>query len=410
MSSPLVPLTIVKPKALNCPNCGAAVEIRGFAHTLNVACPHCLSVLDAATPELSVLQKVQAKQRYQPLIALGSRGKFRNATYEIIGFQVREVADEEDTYHWSEYLLFNPYQGFRYLSEYNGHWNFIRSLRVLPRVVNPQSSVVLNGVTYAYSDDAVAKTTFVIGEFPWQVRVGDTATTHDYVSPPWILSSEATQDEITWSQGEYYTGALIWEAFGLRTQPPAAVGVFANQPSPVKGHVGSAWKLWFQLMLALIVLAALQGITSGSKTVFDQKYTFTQGSGEPSFVTQEFELPRAANLRIEVDTGLKNDWTFFGFALIDSTSGHTRDFKMEVQNYSDEGSPNKSVTLPQVEPGKYYLRVEPEKDPNTSVSYRLRVKSGVPSYGWYWFAAFLISIPPVVTTIRSASFEQNRKQ
>ncbi len=26
-------------------------------------------------------------------------------------------------YSWHEYVLFNPYKGFRYLTEYDGHWN-----------------------------------------------------------------------------------------------------------------------------------------------------------------------------------------------------------------------------------------------------------------------------------------------
>ena len=409
MSSPAVPLPVVKPKALNCPNCGAAVEIRGFAHALNVVCPNCLSVLDATTPELAILQKFHAKQRYQPLIALGSRGTLRGVTYELIGFQVREVADDDDAYHWSEYLLFNPFQGFRYLSEYNGHWNFIRTLRVLPRVTNA-TAVVYNGLTYRHSDQSAPTTTFVLGEIPWQVRVGDKAVTHDYVSAQWMLSSDETDNEVTWSQGEYCSGTQIWEAFGLRTLPPAAEGIFANQPSNLGKGLGAAWKRYGLFLIALLLLAAIHGVTSARKTVFDQKYTFTQGSGEPSFVTPEFELDRPTNLRVSVQTGLKNDWAFFGLALIDSTSGHTRDFGFEIQNAPDEGSPNKSVTLPKLEPGKYYLRVEHEKDPGTSVSYDLRIQAGVPSYGWFWLAAFLLLIPPVMATIRYSSFEVKRKQ
>ena len=29
------------------------------------------------------------------------------------------------SYDWYEYLLYNPYNGFRYLTEYQGHWSFI---------------------------------------------------------------------------------------------------------------------------------------------------------------------------------------------------------------------------------------------------------------------------------------------
>ena len=62
-------------KALNCPNCGAALVIRGLATTVTVVCEHCLTVLDAKDPNLAVLQKFQDRQRVQPRIPLGTRGK-----------------------------------------------------------------------------------------------------------------------------------------------------------------------------------------------------------------------------------------------------------------------------------------------------------------------------------------------
>ena len=131
MSSALVSPTVVKAKALNCPNCGGPVELRGFAHTLNVVCPSCLSILDASTPMLTMVQRVQAAQRIEPPIPLGSRGKFENTVYEVIGYQIRDTQGE-DSDSWSEYLLFNPYKGFRYLSEYHNHFNFIRVQSALP--------------------------------------------------------------------------------------------------------------------------------------------------------------------------------------------------------------------------------------------------------------------------------------
>ena len=204
--------SIAKPKALYCPNCGP-VELRGFAHALTVVCPQCLSVLDATTPEFAILQKFQGTQRIEPLIPLGSRGKFNNAEYEVIGFQERTAGSDSDAYSWYEYLLFNPYQGFRYLAEYNGHWNFIRMLNGLPSpaIVGKRSGVLYNGQRYARFSSAEAHTTYVVGEFPWRVKVGDAMVGDDFISPPYMLSSEVTDGEVTWSKGEYTTGQQVWE-------------------------------------------------------------------------------------------------------------------------------------------------------------------------------------------------------
>src|SRR5947209_3929886 len=131
MSSLAVSPPVVKAKALSCPNCGGPVELRGFAHTLTVVCPSCHSVLDASTPLVTIIQKVQHAQHINPLIPLGSRGTFENTVWEAIGYQIREIQSEPGE-GWSEYLLFNPYKGFRYLSEYHNHWNYIRLLPALP--------------------------------------------------------------------------------------------------------------------------------------------------------------------------------------------------------------------------------------------------------------------------------------
>ena len=259
MASPIVTPQVVKPKSLHCPSCGAPVELRGFAHTLSVVCPNCLSVLDASTPEFQILQEFQGKQRVQPKVPLGTRGKFDDTPYEVIGFQQREVQSDGDFFCWDEYLLFNPYKGFRYLTEYQGHWNFVRVMSSLPAETrsNGKRAVFVRGVTYRHFDTMTAHTAFVLGEFPWQVRVGDSVLDQDFVAPPYMLSSESTAGEVTWSLGEYIPGKQIWAALQLPGSPPPPSGVFANQPSPYAGKTGSSWRTWLWLNVALVAVALL---------------------------------------------------------------------------------------------------------------------------------------------------------
>ena len=420
MSSALVSPPVVQAKALACPNCGGPVQLRGFAHTLSVVCSQCLSVLDASTPELAILQTFQGKLRFQPLIPLGSRGTLGGKIFELIGFQRREVRladDDPDAFGWNEYLLFNPYQGFRYLSEFNGHWNFIHSVPSLPEIttVGGKKKARYQNNTYSIFDTARAKTVFVLGEFPWQVRVGEAVFVEDYISPPLMLSSETTNDEVTWSQGEYWAPQQIWQAFQLPGSAPAASGIFLNQPSPYKGKVASAWSLWFKLMLALAALAVLVAVSAPRKEVFRQHYTFTSGTpSNAAFVTDPFEVgpSRISNLDIMTRTDLRSNWAYFSYTLVNETTGTARDFGREISHYSDEGSPNDSVVLPNVPAGKYYLRVEPEmqggSNVDQSMGYDLVVLRGVPSYTWLWLAAVFLSIPPIFKTIRAAGFENTR--
>ncbi len=419
MATTSVNPTVVKPKSLNCPNCGAPVELRGFAHTLSVVCPHCLSVLDASTPEFQVLQTFQGKQRIQPKIPLGTRGKLAGTIFEVIGFQVREVESDGDVFSWDEYLLFNPYKGFRYLTEYQGHWNFVRVMSALPMETRSagKRAVVVQGRTYRHFDTMAAVTAFVLGEFPWQVRVGDSVIDEDFVAPPYMLSSESTDEEVTWSVAEYTPGKQIWTAFQLPGPPPQPSGVFANQPSPYAGKTASSWRTWLWLNVALAGLMLFFSLSASNRQVFENGYVYIPGTKtDTSFVTPTFALTGGPNSNVElsINTDLRDNWAYFNFALINEDTGQAFDFGREVSYYRDsdgtEGKPNDSVIVPRVPPGKYYLRVEPEMDSkNTnSMRYTLAIHRDVPTHTFFWIAAALLLIPPIVTTVRAARFEVAR--
>ena len=116
--------------------------------------------------------------------------------------------------------------------------------------------VTMYGETFKHFQSATATTEFVLGEFPWQVRVGDRAETRDFVAPPRMLSEERTAEETTWSLGTYMTGAQVWAAFSLPGKAPHARGVFANQPSDFMPRAGSLAKRWLLFAAIVIVLGA----------------------------------------------------------------------------------------------------------------------------------------------------------
>jgi hypothetical protein len=407
--------------SLHCPNCGAPLTFRGLQTTVSIVCEHCLAVLDAKDPNLAILQQAQARERIQPLIPLGTRGKIRGDTYEAIGFQVRTITVEGTPYSWSEYLLFNPYKGFRYLTEYQGHWNDVTVLRNLPDVNmnTPRPVAKLLGETYRHFQTAQAKTTYVLGEFPWQVRVGERANCMDFVSPPRMLSCEVTGSETVWSLGEYTPGPKIWQAFSLPGRPPAPVGVFENQPSPFKGSVKQVWLLALLFLCCLIVVSVFFEAYDRQEEVFRNSYSYAQRAGqEPSFVTNEFDLKgRTSNVELSIHTDLSNNWAYFQLALINAQTGQALDFGREVSYYygtdSDgawtEGSRDDRVLVPSVPSGRYYLRVEPEMDPAAlPVHYEIAVRRDVPAISFVAIAILLLFVPPVFVSIRSLSFEQAR--
>ncbi len=421
MASPLVAPPIARAKALTCPNCGAAIELRSFGYAVNVACPNCTSLLDASNPQLKILQRAHnAQNRRIPLIPLGTRGTFRRVPWEVIGFQTRSVESDGEKFEWHEYLLFNPYNGFRYLTQYDGHWNFVTPLESMPAM--NIAGVRYEGSYYKKFSKASATTSFILGEFPWRVRVGDRVRAEDYIRPPFILSSEADKNEITWSQGEYVNGEEIWKAFALPGSAPRATGIYLNQPSPYQGGVWGIWKTFFLMELLLIVVALAFGVSSKREVVVNEAHQFsTADTGEPSFTTKPFTLTgRAAPVEVSIVTNLSNNSAYFNLALINDDTGQAYDFAREVSYYfgsdSDgswtEGSPAENIQLPAIPPGHYYLRVEPEMEADASgpksVSYQLVVRHDSPSYIWFMLAGVLLLLPPIFYSIRAKSFEARR--
>ncbi len=412
-------------RAMNCPNCGAALTVRSFDHAVSIVCASCHSILDAKDPSLKVLQQFTAKTSEPgntPLIPLGTRGKLKGTPYEVIGFQTRTIHVDGEPYSWHEYLLFNPLKGFRYLSEYDGHWNDISVLKALPTVRNtsPPTAVYL-GETYKHFQSAQVATTFVLGEFPWEVRVGDTAVCADYVSPPRMLSSEQSGNEVTWSIGEYMSGRDVWTAFSLPGSPPAAIGVFENQPSPLKTNVAAMWRAFGIGCAILLVMMVVLSIVQSNKVAFSATYSFNTNlppTTEQSFVTPAFELPgRTSSVEVNTVAAIDNKWIYLNYALINQDTGQAWDFGREVSYYhgvdSDgswtEGSTNDSAVVPSVPPGHYYLRIEPESDRGKgTIAYRVQVKRDVPQLSWYGLAFLALLVPVVLLTWRSMSFEHLR--
>ncbi|HZI40997.1 MAG TPA: DUF4178 domain-containing protein [Gemmatimonadaceae bacterium] len=408
-------------KGLNCPNCGGAIQLRSGELALTVACSSCGAILDAKDPNLRVLQEFKGRMRWTPLIPLGTRAKLKGDPYEVIGFQVRGIRVDDTDYFWREYLLWNPYKGFRYITEYDGHWNDVVVLRRMPVETGGRQPVVeYLGEKFKHFQTADASTAFVLGEFPWEVRLGDKAQTRDFVSPPHILSEETTKDETTWSVGTYVSPQYIWETFQLPGKPPAPRGVYANEPDPNAGSAGALGRMFGVFAILLFVMFLVRVVTARSELVFRQDYSVSSHDADSTaFVTPIFALKgHTSNVRLTIDTDLSNNWAYFNLALINDQNGTAYDFGREVSYYTGydedgrwtEGSTLDRATIPSVPAGQYYLRVQPElgNDNPSPLGFRITVQRDVPRVTFFAAVLGLLAIPPLFAAFRHHAFEQMR--
>lgn len=425
MTSPLDPSARVpRAASLSCASCGAAIAPRANGWAVTIVCGTCGAVLDATDPNLQVLQRQQAAITVTPTLALGTRGTWHSTLWELIGFQVVTIEVDGTEYSWSEYVGFNPYRGFLYLSEYQGHWNVIDKLHRRPAESTERDRPVatLDGRVFKHFQTATARTTLALGEFPWALRVGDAVQARDFIAPPFILSAEAADGEITWSLGTYTSPELIAKAFAPSTKLQSPVGVFANQPNPHDGVATRVGKRMLAFVAMLIVMLLANMAMSRGESAYARAYSFAPGTDDSAaFVTPAFVLEgRPSSVTINIDSDLENNWTFFTFTLINETTGDTRDVSQQVSYYSGrdsdgnwtEGSKRESVRVAAVPAGRYFLRVAPEGGESGSppVHYSLSVKHDTPSFGFYLIALIALIVPVVLSWLPKRAFETRRWQ
>ena len=404
-----------KAKTFACLSCGSPIRLRGLLQTTSVVCSGCGTVIDVSDNEnMRIISAFVSRIKVQPAIPLGARGTFHDGVFEVIGFMQRVIVVEGVEYRWREYLLFNPYKGFRWLSEYNGHWNYIRATLHRPRLLN-NGDVNFKGTLFRHFQSAQAKVDYVVGEFYWRVQSGESCLVQDYVAPPQILSMEQTDNEITWSTGDYTEPDQIRQAFKLPGGLPARIGVGANQPSPSADRKSRILRHTAAFIALAILIQLTAMVLSQNKLVYENEFFYNTAEAEKSRVTDVFELSgRSSNVMVRTNASLNNNWMYLNMALINDDTGTAYDFGREIDYYygtdSDgawtEGSRSDDAVLPRIPAGHYYLRIEPEG--NVPTQFSVRVYRDVPRWWPFFITIGALLLMPLAILWRDRKFEYDR--
>jgi ribosomal protein S27E len=404
-------------KALQCPRCGSAITLHDKA-VQSVACPSCLTVLEPADDSLRILQQATAARPVEPLIALGSVGKFLGKDWIVIGFQQRVITAEGIDYPWQEFLLHHPQEGFRWLVESTGHWSWVSPVTKPPRYHTGLPLTIYNGEMYTRYSAGSAETRYVIGEFIWKVQVGETWEVTDFIAPPKMLSREASHTESTWSLSEYLPVGEVEAAFKLKTPLPAPVGIGINQPNPrAESHRKICSMFWKFLGLAIIA-QLLWFFILGGRTLLDQRMVFSPTNDEP-VTTQTFRLDKPArNLVLRHDTDLDNNWLGLNLTLVEKNSGKAWVAQSDVAYWhgSDggeswsEGDRTRELVFRDLPAGTYYFVIDPEISDEKPVSVADRVKVIRDQAAWsnFFFLLIFLALLPMFSRYRLQAFEAER--
>ncbi|MDH4216923.1 MAG: DUF4178 domain-containing protein [Gallionella sp.] len=414
-----VGITKIKLNAIQCPSCAATIEIHAPG-ILRVTCGSCHALLDKDNENIKVLKKFSDKQTIDPFIPLGTEGKFKGVPYRVIGFLRRGGKSDGEVYSWDEYLLHNPAEGFRWLTEYDGHWNFAwptNSAPVKSATLKGQRALLYGGQMYRHYEQSQAKVTYVAGEFYWRVGIGETVTLNDYIAPPFMLSEEKSGKEITWTVGEYIEPEAVKEAFALARTMPVQYGNAPNQPWPGEAGYRTVWRSFWLASLLALAIQIISVAMSDNRTVYSDNLNLPAGNSE-AITTPMFEITgRTGNIHIINNTNLNNNWASLDLELVARDTGQVYAVHREVSYYSGhdsegswtEGSNSDDAEIANVPPGQYLLSVDAETAPDRGgTSTQLQVLRNVPNWHNFFIVEILLFLFPAIYWWRRATFEARR--
>lgn len=424
-----------KTESVKCLACGGPIALHGFGAVQRVVCPACGSILEPEdSGALALLQKA-ARQRQSSALPLHARGKVDGVTWEIIGVCWRRCVVAGIAYPWQEFLLFNPYKGYRWLiySMSDGHWSFGQALDGAPRILDTRHHAIeLKKQRYKHFQGADAVVTYVEGEFTWQVQVGDSAHIDDFVAPPHGISIEQAAGpdgvELSRTIQRHISPAEVWAAFGQPGKPPPTRGVGQLQPNAWRGQLPSLW-----LSCAAFFVAWVLAVN----------YVAGQCTEKPIFSRDNvsFDAPLAEELTIGTpgrDTTvevaftaspLQNSWAFAEVMLVNLETEEAVGLGLEAEYYSgfdggeswSEGDSRPSQIVGGVPGGRYLLQITTQRDtaslgsggfslygPSSPTSYSVRVREDVFLVRYAVIPVLVILLFPLLALILSARTERKR--
>ena len=416
-----VPSPTVEARVFRCPSCGSPMAARS-AEILAVGCVSCGAVVDTADQNYKVLSKALGKrdEKYIPRLPLGSQGRLEDKPVEVIGFLVKQTRIDGIAYDWREYLLAGEHGTYRWLTEYNGHWNIADVLSKPPAGNGAMELADLrwSGQTFKhFATTPAAEVIQVAGEFTWRVKRGETNRVVDYVAPPLMLSRESTGNDLTWSQAYYVAPASIAAAFKLPGALPEPIGVFANQPNPWDERNRRLWRLFGKLALAAIVVQLFFVFIAGGKLLLRQDFSFDPRRAD-EVQSRDFEITgKPRKIAVSNTTSLDNSWIALNLLLVNKATGAAWPTARELSFYSgyddgpwSEGSRDDEVVFLNIPAGTYYLTVDPDLPANQATAVRDRLEVHAAGAGWSNFVIVMIFLLvfPIFTALRRAAFETRR--
>jgi predicted RNA-binding Zn-ribbon protein involved in translation (DUF1610 family) len=402
-----------EPKIINCPSCGGSITLRALGQSVMSVCPSCGTQIDVSQPEIRLI-KVYRLQQQQLHIPLGTRGSLRGQMFEVVGALRRG----DQAGHWEEYLLFNPYIGFRWLVYDTGHWSLGQMIKDTAHILGGLGGARYDGHSFRKYHRGEPVITWIVGEFYWRAKVGDQVEATDYIAPPYMLSSEKTPSEMTWTYLQYIEPEEIEAAFHIES--PERQWLAANQPNPAATALRAVKPIMLAALAAAVIVQIGTAIHARNATLPVGTYDLGQAQGEGQ-TYGPFTFERAGSMNeVKATAHLNNSWVELQCSLVNTVTGQSIDFTNSFSYYSgidsdggwSEGSWENASLITNVPAGTYKLIVAgggaDQSGLPLKVPVYLSLRHDIVPWRNFWLAVLAILIYPGYLLYRNYANEKER--
>lgn len=405
-------------KQFSCPKCNTRLTLKTFPYGNSGVCKTCNTAYTFEDGlNLKKLMKLEEPDGIS--IPLGCFGEVDGVRYEVIGFALKEEANSYQA-RWKEYSLYSPSHGFAFLSEFEGHWIFLKEREFLKfRPADGKKEIYLFNEYYQVYNDYSSKVIAAAGEFPTNIFNDRNTQSREFISPPeiWIYEKNG-KESFTWFHGRHISTSELSGAFPDLIYLPVKKGVGAVQP------VGTIniYKLIVVSLVGILFLLLMHLMIASSKNkavVFEQDLYFPDSLNQVTQVSEAFHLPDySGNMAIALSAPLDNSWASVNASLVSTTNGKEYSVEKGIEYYHgitdgeswSEGDMAEEVFLTEIPRGDYQLQLTAFRDESALKVQAIHVKAtyNEPSTRNLVITILLSLIWPVAMFLYSNTKEKER--
>jgi hypothetical protein len=361
-------------KEHKCVVCGTSNTMYCFPYTVTLNCKSCNTRY-----ELDKNNDVYSKTRHNdkgfvPDIEIGSHGVLDGIEFKVIGYTRKEETNIHAA-QWNEYTLYNPAQGFAYLSEYQGHWIYVKEWPRPPLVTGRGKDYFIeNDNEFELYNDYRYTIVGAAGEHIYDFDKTTDFKVEEYIHPPQILTKEQSKTEENWFYGEHIDAKKIANTFSMPDGLPPKYGIGAVQPFAFINK--STLVLITITGIALVIFLHLfLSARHQHRKILSEQLVFPESIHTMEGTTSFFTLPKKeSNLQLLVSAPVDNSWLSLEGSFINTKTGKEYGFSKGIEYYSgvsegerwSEGEQNGEVVLTEIPAGTYYLEYKAIKDSSAS--------------------------------------------